>query len=30
MYSLPAPLNGILVLTMLTKTPTLSVAWLIL
>ena len=30
MYSLPAPLNGIFVLTMLTKTPTLSVVWLIL
>ena len=30
MYSLPAPLKGILVLTMLTNTPTLSEAWLIL
>ena len=30
MYSLPAPLKGILVLTMLTKTPTLSEDWLIL
>lgn len=30
MYSLPAPLKGILVLTMLTKTPTRSCDWLIL
>ena len=30
MYSLPAPLKGILVETMETNTPTLSVAWLIL
>lgn len=30
MYSLPVPLNGILVLTMLTNTPILSCCWLIL
>jgi hypothetical protein len=30
MYSLPVPLNGILVLTILTKTPILSCAWFIL
>lgn len=30
MYSLPAPLYGILVDTMLTKTPILSALWLIL
>lgn len=30
MYSFPVPLNGILVLTMLTKTPILSCVWLIL